>query len=73
MRTSLLTENELTTSLYSDWVTAHYNRNLDDDRLVLSYREEVSVKAVVLYRMVLKLVNDSCVGLAVVKFDVDDE
>lgn len=47
-------------------------RNLDCNWLGLVYSEEVNVKAVVLYRVELELVNDCGVSLTVVKGKVND-
>ena len=47
-------------------------RNVDGDRLLCIYCEEVDVEAGVEYRMELKLVKDCAVGLAVVEDEVND-
>ena len=48
------------------------HRNLDSDRLVLSYCEEVCVKAVVLYRVELKLVDNSIKLCTIAELEVND-
>ena len=53
-------------------MTADNHRNADGYRLVLGNCEEISVEAVILYRMILELVTDGGIGLAVVQLDVDD-
>lgn len=52
--------------------TLDCDRNVNRDRLVLGYGEEVYVEAVVIYRMELELVGNGCELLAVIESDVYD-
>jgi hypothetical protein len=54
-------------------VTFELDRNVDGDGLLLVYCEEVDVKAIVLYRMELELMENHRVVLLAIEGEVDDE